>query len=63
MYTVRGIDPSGRLTTFACGTDEQAMEKCWELDRRGFRDITVSDCNGKELSAAKFEQSLNIDWE
>ncbi|MGH1589783.1 hypothetical protein [Methylobacterium sp. P5_C11] len=63
VFTVKGIDPSGRVMTFACGTDEQAMEKTWELARRGFREITVSDPRGKELTAAAFERSLNIDWE
>jgi hypothetical protein len=63
VFTVKGIDPSGRVMTFACGTDEQAMEKTWELARRGFREITVADPKGKEMSAAAFERSLNIDWE
>lgn len=63
MYSVRGRDPAGRTVTFACGTDEQAMEKTWELARRGFRDVTVTDPRGKEWSAASFERSLDIDWE
>jgi hypothetical protein len=63
VFTVKGIDPSGRTMTFACGTDEQAMEKTWELARRGFREITVADPKGKEMSAAAFERSLNIDWD
>ena len=63
MFTVRGIDPSGRTITFACGTDEQAMEKTWELKRRGFRDVVVVDLKGRELAAPAFEQSLDIDWD
>lgn len=63
MFTVKGIDPSGRAMTFACGTDEQAMEKTWELQRRGFRDIVVIDHTGKERSASAFERSLDIDWD
>ena len=63
MFTVKGIDPSGRVLTFACGTDEQAMEKTWELQRRGFRDVVVVDPKGRELGAAAFERSLDIDWE
>ncbi|CAM3132949.1 hypothetical protein JHFBIEKO_3931 [Methylobacterium mesophilicum] len=62
VFTVKGIDPSGRVMTFACGTDEQAMEKTWELVRRGFREIVVADPKGKEMSAAAFERSLDIDW-
>ncbi len=63
MFTVKGIDPKGRAMTFACGTDEQAMEKTWELQRRGFREIVVVDTKGKELPAAAFERSLQIDWD
>lgn len=63
MFQVKGIDPTGRSVTFACGTDEQAMERTWDLARRGFRDVTVVDLKGKETSAAAFEQSLDIDWE
>ncbi|GEP00035.1 hypothetical protein [Methylobacterium haplocladii] len=63
MFKVKGIDPTGRSETFACGTDEQAMERTWDLARRGFRDVTVVDGRGKEMSAAAFEQSLDIDWE
>lgn len=63
MYKVRGTDPSGRVMTFACGTDEQAMEKTWELKRRGFRDVVVLDPKGRELAAAAFERSLDIDWD
>lgn len=62
MFQVKGIDPTGRSVTFACGTDEQAMERTWDLARRGFRDVTVVDLQGKETSAAAFEQSLDIDW-
>ncbi|KAB1079437.1 hypothetical protein F6X53_10570 [Methylobacterium soli] len=63
MFTVKGIDPFGRSMTFACGTDEQAMEKTWELQRRGFRDIVVVDPAGRELGASAFERSLDIDWD
>ena len=49
--------------TFACGTDEQAMEKTWELKRRGFRDVVVVDPQGRELGAVAFERSLDIDWD
>ena len=63
MFTVKGIDPSGRAMSFACGTDEQAMEKTWELQRRGFREVVVLDPKGKELPAPAFERSLDIDWD
>lgn len=63
MFKVKGIDPTGRAMTFACGTDEQAMEKTWELIRRGFRDVVVVDRGGKEMPAATFERSLDIDWD
>ncbi|WP_336492530.1 hypothetical protein [Methylobacterium nigriterrae] len=63
MFTVKGVDPSGRSMTFACGTDEQAMEKTWELQRRGFRDVVVVDAKGQEFGAAAFERSLDIDWD
>ena len=63
MFKVKGVDPSGRTVTFACGTDEQAMEKTWELQRRGFREVVVIDPQGRELGAVAFERSLDIDWE
>jgi hypothetical protein len=63
VFTVKGIDPRGRAMTFACGTDEQAMERSWELQRRGFREIVVTDPKGNELPAAVFERSLEIDWD
>ena len=63
MFKVKGIDPTGRAMTFACGTDEQAMEKTWELQRRGFREVVVIDHTGKERPAAAFERSLDIDWD
>ena len=63
MYLVKGQDPAGRSATFACGTEEQAMEKTWELARRGFREVTVTDPQGKTWSAAAFERSLDIDWD
>lgn len=62
VFTVKGIDPKGRVKTFACGTDEQAMEKVWELQRRAFREIVTVDHAGKEMRAAAFERSLEIDW-
>jgi len=63
VFTVKGIDPSGRAMTSACGTDEQAMEKTWELKRRGFRNVVVLDPKGHELGAVAFERSLEIDWD
>ncbi|GEP07067.1 hypothetical protein [Methylobacterium oxalidis] len=63
MFTVKGVDPSGRVVVFACGTDEQAMEKTWELQRRGFRDVVVVDPSGRVQAAAAFERSLDIDWD
>jgi hypothetical protein len=63
VFTVKGIDPKGRAMTFACGTDEQAMEKTRELRRRGFRDVVVMDHKGKELGDAAFERSMNIEWD
>ncbi|MDQ0523092.1 hypothetical protein QO017_004431 [Methylobacterium gregans] len=39
------------------------MEKTWELQRRGFRDVVVLDPKGKELNARAFERSLDIDWD
>ncbi|WP_232629897.1 hypothetical protein [Methylobacterium sp. Leaf118] len=63
MYKVMGTDPGGRAMTFACGTDEQALEKTWELARRGFRDIAVADPSGRQLSASAFERSLDLDYE
>lgn len=62
MFTVKEIDPSRRVMSFACWTGEQAMERTWDLARRGFREVTVTDPKGKEMSAAAFEQSLDIDW-
>lgn len=63
MFTVKGIDPKGRAMAFACGTDEQAVEKTWELQRRGFREVVVVDHRGRELPAAAFERSLEINWD
>lgn len=63
MYKVTGTDPSGRAMTFACGTDEQALERTWDLARRGFHDIKVADPNGREQSAAAFERSLNLEFD
>ncbi|KQT55076.1 MULTISPECIES: hypothetical protein [Methylobacteriaceae] len=63
MYKVTGTDPAGREMTFACGTDEQALEKTWELARRGFRDVAVSDPSGKRMSAGAFERSLDFDYD
>ena len=63
VFIVKGIDPSGRAMTFACGTDEQAMERTWDLQRRGFRDVVVVDPTGRELGAAAFERTLDIEWD
>lgn len=63
VFTVKGIDPRGRAMTFACGTDEQAMEKTWELKRRGFREVVVVNPKGQALEAASFERTLDFDWE
>ncbi|MDR7035840.1 MULTISPECIES: hypothetical protein [Methylobacterium] len=63
MFTVKGVDPSGRAMSFACGTDEQAMEKTWELQRRGFRDVMVVNPSGRVYGAAAFERTLDIDWD
>lgn len=60
MYKVTGTDPAGRTMAFACGTDEQALEKTWELARRGFRDVSVTDPKGQQMSAAAFERSLDL---
>ena len=62
MYTVKANDPAGRAMRFACGTADQALEKTWELARRGFRDILVADPKGKEWNAAAFERSMDLDW-
>ena len=63
MYKVTGTDPSGRTLAFACGTDEQALEKTWELAARGFRNISVADPKGREMSAIAFERSLDLDYD
>lgn len=63
MYKVTGTDPRGRRMTFACGTDEQALERTWDLARRGFHEITVSDPSGREQSAAAFERSLDLEYD
>ena len=63
VYKVTGTDPSGRTMAFACGTDEQALEKTWELTRRGFRDIEVSDPSGRAMNAAAFERSLDLEFD
>ncbi len=60
MLTVKGIDPKGRAMTFACGTDEQAMEKTWELQRRGFREVVVVDHSGKELRPPPLSDPLRL---
>ncbi|MBX9661365.1 MAG: caspase family protein [Nitrospiraceae bacterium] len=49
--------------TFACGTDEQAMEKTWELRRRGFREVVVVDQKGKEIGDAALKKSLEVEWD
>ncbi|MEE7457332.1 hypothetical protein MPAR168_05180 [Methylorubrum populi] len=63
MYKVTGTDPSGRTMAFACGTDEQALEKTWELARRGFRDVSVADPSGRQMSAMAFERSLDLEYD
>ena len=63
MYKVTGHDPAGRRLVFACGTDEQALEKTWELAGRGFREISVIDPKGREMSALAFERSLDLDYD
>ncbi len=63
MYKVMGTDPRGRAMTFACGTDEQALERAWELARRGFQQVRIADPSGREQSAAAFERSLNLEFE
>ncbi|HEV2542236.1 MULTISPECIES: hypothetical protein [Methylorubrum] len=63
MYKVTGTDPSGRILAFACGTDEQALEKTWELAGRGFRDIVVADPKGREMSAIAFERALDLAYD
>ncbi len=60
MYTVKANDPAGRPATFACGTADQALEKTWELTRRGFKDIVVTDPKGRASDAAAFERSLDL---
>lgn len=62
MYKVTGTDPTGRTLSFACGTDEQALDKVRELERRGFRDISVADPKGQQKTAAAFERSLGLDY-
>ncbi|GJD45047.1 hypothetical protein MKK70_10335 [Methylobacterium sp. E-041] len=60
MYTVKANDHAGRPATFACGTADQALEKTWELARRGFKDIVVTDPKGHASNAAAFERSLDL---
>lgn len=61
MYKVKAKDHSGRAFTFACGTADQALEKTWELARRGFSDILVADPKGHEMNAAAFERAMDLD--
>lgn len=63
MYTVKATDPAGRAMTFACGTADQALEKTWELQRRGFREIMVADPKGKAQTAAAFERAMDLEWD
>ncbi len=58
-----GTDPTGRAMTFACGTDEQALERTLELERRGFREVAIIDRSGREHSAAAFERAMAIEFE
>lgn len=59
LYRVKANDPAGRTVTFACGTADQALEKTWELQGRGFRDIFVADPAGKEWAADAFERFMD----
>ena len=58
MYKVKANDPSGRAVTFACGTDEQALERAQELAGRGFRDITVVEPRGQVRTLKAFERLM-----
>lgn len=61
LYKVKANDHLGRSATFACGTADQALEKTWELARRGFKDILVIDPKGQESSATAFERTMDLD--
>jgi hypothetical protein len=54
LYKVKGIDPAWRRMTFACGTEDQALERAQDLTGRRFRDVVVIDPSGKETGAAAF---------
>lgn len=58
MYKVKANDPNGRAVTFACGTDEQALERAQELAGRGFRDITVVAPSGQVRTLRAFERLM-----
>lgn len=58
MYKVKANDPNGRAVTFACGTDEQALERAQELAGRGFRDITVVEPRGQVRTLKAFERLM-----
>ncbi|GJD51222.1 hypothetical protein OPKNFCMD_3974 [Methylobacterium crusticola] len=61
MYKVKAKDPAGRVMLFACGTADQALERTWDLARRGFKDIVIADPKGKEMNADVFERSMSVD--
>lgn len=58
MWKVKANDPSGRAVTFACGTDEQALERAQELEGRGFRDIYVVEPRGQARTLRAFRQLM-----
>ena len=58
MWKVKANDPGGKAVTFACGTDEQALERAQELAGRGFRDIYVVDLRGQVRTLAAFARLM-----
>ena len=58
MWKVKANDPQGRPATFACGTDEQALERAQELASRGFRDIYVVEPKGQARTLRAFERLM-----
>lgn len=58
MWTVKANDPAGRAMRFACGTDEQALERAQELAGRGFGDIYVVDPRGQARTLRVFERLM-----
>lgn len=63
MYKVTGTDPTGRVLTFACGTDLQALDRVRELMARGFRDISVADPRGQQTGGAAFERTVGLEYD